>query len=253
MSDDYDLEDQPDQDDINDIDQSDFYLSEGQDLEKYRQEQEFYELEQKKKLLNLKENLRSLTYEELIEREANRKQVEALQTMAVGNMGFICSPAYGRITEVQVLDDKKLIAPIAGKKKEVAIFHEPITTYMNMRNFWPIGGLMDRIRYFLLMIYLHLPIIGLPTYGFLKFNLYVMRTDGEYTLDPSKDWTPWELQRKTEEFLKVSAIATKAKIISNFLTDMRDQDQLNRLVAYFLIAFVLTIFMFLWVLNGGKP
>jgi len=234
-------------------DESDTYLTEEEkETLPYMKEQEYYESKQKENLGKIKDNLRKKTYEELVDQIAKEQEVKALLSQAQGNMGLILSQSYGKIEEVKVLDDKKLIANIAGEKKEIAILHEPQTVYMNMRNFWGIYSFMDKIRYIMLRIYLSLPIFGLPTYGFLKFNLYVMRTDGEYTLDPSKDWTPWELQRKLEEFLRTSAIAVKAKIIANFLSDMRDTDQMNKLVLYFLVAFVLVIFMFLWVMNGGK-
>jgi hypothetical protein len=80
--------------------------------------------------------------------------------------------------------------------------------------------------------------------------MFLVDIDGEYNL-PFDDLTPYELKRRVEEFLKIAHVATKAKIASNFLSDMDDTNRFNRIIMMFLITIVVIVVAFLYTMNGG--
>lgn len=192
--------------------------------------------------------LRKRSYEELLNQEVNRAESNALSSVSIGNMGLIVTKSNGTIMPVQVFDDKKLIADVYGEKKEFAIFHEPITCFMNMRNYWIVGGFVQKIKFYIAMFWLKM--MGMATFGLLKFNLFLFRADGEYTLEPSQDLTPLELQRMVEAFLKVANPELQGKSLANMLRGLGDPEEWWK-TAQWLITILLIVAMFLFVMNGG--
>lgn len=189
------------------------------------------------------------TYEELIQREQYAQEMDSLRTIVAGNYALVKNKNYGSMVECRVNDDSTFSVPL-GKRdvKDFARLYEPITCYMDMRNNWHTGGVFGRIK--LRWCLMWLKIFGFGTYGLLKFNLFLVDIDGEYNL-PFDDRTPYELKRRVEEFLKVAHVATKAKIASNFLSDMDDTNRFNRLILMFLITIVVIVVAFLYTMNGG--
>lgn len=210
--------------------------------------QKLYEEKQEENRENAKKKLEKVSYEELLDNEVRRAEIQALSSVSIGNMGLVVTKSNAQILPVQVSDDKKLTCGIYGVKKEIAIFHEPQTCFMDMRNYWIIGGFIQKIKFKIAMIWLK--ILGMSHYGLLKFNLYLFRADGEYTLDPSQDLTPLENQRLVEAFLKIANPELQGKAMANMLEGLGDPEPWWK-TAQWLITILIIIAMFLFVMNGG--
>ncbi|MHA2029287.1 MAG: hypothetical protein ACW99Q_07840 [Candidatus Kariarchaeaceae archaeon] len=212
-------------------------------------EQQYQEEREANKTKALEKLEKRYTYRELLEREQAQQEIDSLRTIVAGNYALMKNKGYGQMIECRVNDDSTFSVPIGKKEvKDYARLYEPVTVYMDMRNFWHTGGLVARIKLRWCLIWLRL--FGLGTYGLLKFNMFLVDIDGEYNL-PFDDLTPYELKRRVEEFLKVAHVATKAKIASNFLSDMDDTNRFNRIIMMFLITIVVIVVAFLYTMNGG--
>lgn len=210
--------------------------------------QKLYEEKQEENREKAKEKLKKVSYGELLDNEVKRAEFQALSSVSIGNMGLVVTKSNAQILPIQVSDDKKLTCGIYGEKKEYAIFHEPQTCFMDMRNYWIIGGFVQKIKFKIAMIWLK--ILGMSQYGLLKFNLYLFRADGEYTLDPSQDLTPLENQRLVEAFLKIANPELQGKAMANMLEGLGDPEPWWK-TAQWLITILLIVAMFLFVMNGG--
>ncbi len=217
--------------------------------EQFAKEYEYYvqykELEKQETL----EKLTEVSYFELIEREERRKTREILETDAIGALTLVFNPNFGEFKPCKVLNDNKIEVNVAGENREIAIQHQPISLTINMRKYWIAGGFFWKMRYWLVSFWMR--IMGMMTLGVIRFNCYFVRSDGEYTIDPSKDWTPWELQRRIEAFLKLEGRLLKANIKGQLLSDQRDKDPFIKVTYAFIIAIVVIVIANLWVLGSG--
>lgn len=210
--------------------------------------QKLYEERQEENREKAKEKLKKVSYGELLDNEVKRAEIQALSSVSIGNMGLVVTKSNAQILPVQVSDDKKLTVGVYGVKKEYAIFHEPQTCFMDMRNYWIIGGFVQKIKFKIAMIWLR--ILGMSNYGLLKFNLYLFRADGEYTLDPSQDLTPLENQRMVEAFLKIADPQGQGEALKKMIEGLGDPEPWWK-TAQWLITILLITAMFLFVMNGG--
>ena len=215
----------------------------------FKEEYELYKKAKKEEEEEKRKKLAMLTMPELIEKVRVNEVQKQLQTDAVGSMCLIFGDKnFGQFKECKILDDNKLEVTIGGKVKEIAIMHDPTQITINMRKYWTMGGIGWKIRYFFVWIVMRLT--GMMTLGIIRFNCFFVRSDGEYTIDPSKDWTPWQLQRKVEKFLHLEGRLLKANIKSQLLSDQRGKDPFIKITYAFLIAIVVIVIANLWVIGG---
>ena len=225
-----------------------------EDQELTEESQEAFALE-KQFLLDEQEHKKRATeilkettsYEDLIEKEIRDQEGEAMAVQTIGSMGLLMTKTSAWIEPVTVLDDKKLVANIDGKK-EFAMFDDPLTVYMNMRNHWGVHGIIGSIKFRIALLWLR--ILGMQHYGLLKFNLYGIRTDGEYTIDLTKDVTPLKAQRRVEEFLKIANPAAQGQALAHMLQGLGSPAKWW-VTGQWLITILLIVGMFLFVMNGG--
>lgn len=205
------------------------------------------------KALEEEETKRSLSTKsmpQLVDIVYTHKQQELLQTDALGSVAFVMGGKnFARMQDAKVLDDNQLETIIGNEKKTVAILHQPMMMTVNMRKYWVGKGVFWKVRYFFVWVMMRLTFM--MDIGILRFNMYFVRGDGEYTIDPSHDWTPWELQRKLEAFLQLQGRLLKANIKQQLIQDQGDEKRFANLVTGFLIWSGVIIFMFLWVLSGA--
>jgi len=220
--------------------------------QRYIEEENKYKLEQiEKKEKSRLIHSEKYSMKKLIENEIDRKEAENLSKDAVGALALVTyGKNFARFTDAVVLDDNRIIVNVAGKQKEYTYWDEPPTVTIDMKKYWKAGGMWWKIKYFFVSIVLKLT--GMMTLGTIKFNLFLVKSDGEYCLDISKDWTPLLLAKRLEEFLKLQGKMLKANIKTQLLADQRDFKQYERIVLYFIIAICLIVIANLFVLNGGK-
>lgn len=217
--------------------------------EQFEKESEYYYKYKQLEAMEVREKLSNLSYGELVEREARRKERELLETEPVGSMTLVYNKNFGSFKPCKVLDDNKLETNIAGENKTITILHEPINITIEMRKYWIAGGIFWRLRYSIVWFWMW--ITGMMTLGTIRFNCFFVRSDGEYTIDPSLDWTPWELQRRLEAFLKLEGRLLKANIKGQLLSDQRDKDPFIKVTYAFIIAIVILQIANLWVIGSG--
>jgi len=192
---------------------------------------------------------KNLTMKELVERERKRQLEKSFAADAIGSQVLVMNKSFSKLEPLTVLDDSKAEIVSGGKVKEIALMHEPTVVYLNMRKYWIGGGMVWKIKYF--FVWLVMKATGMMSIGQLKFNLYFIRSDGEYTIDPTKDLTPWELQRKLEAFLQLRGKILKADIKEKFISGSSEQQNLMNAMKWFIILIGVIIVAFLFVMNGG--
>ncbi len=192
---------------------------------------------------------KQLSMKELVEREKLRQIQTQSQIDATSSQILVMNKSFSKMEPLTVLDDSRAEMVSGGKIREIAIMHEPTVLYINMRKYWIGGGFVWKIKYF--FVWLVMKLTGMMSIGQLKFNLYFIRADGEYTIDPTKDLTPWELQRKLEGFLQLKGKLLIADIKEKFISGSSDQANLMNSFKYSLIAMVIITIAFLFVMNGG--
>jgi len=216
----------------------------------YQEEYENYYANKKLEAEAVREIIsKKLSMSELVERERKRQLEKSFAADAIGSQILVMNKSFSRFEPLTVLDDSRAEIVSGGKVKEIAIMHEPTVVYLNMRKYWVGGGMVWKIKYFL--VWLVMKLTGMMAIGQLKFNLYFIRSDGEYTIDPTKDLTPWELQRKLEAFLQLRGKILKADIKEKFISGSSEQKNLMDSFKYSLIALVIITIAFLFVMNGG--
>jgi hypothetical protein len=206
-----------------------------------------YEENKKKLKEKARKQIGKQSYKSLVEEKISRMEYEALSTQALGNMVLVHNNSQGYIETVQVTDDSRLVHPESGN--DVAIFDgsDAITVYMDMRNYWIIGGIIQKLKFWIVLFWLR--ILGMDYIGRLKFNLYRIEARGEYTLS-WQDLTPNEYKRRVEEYLKIANPSDQGKALAKMAEGLSDPAKwwVNGM---WLITILLIIFMFLYVMNGG--
>lgn len=187
---------------------------------------------------------------DLVKRVYEYEQRERLSTDALGAQAMVMSGNnFMKMQDCKILDDSVLETVVAGEKKEVAILFDPIQLTINMRKYWTPGGIIWKIRYF--FVWLAMRSMFMMDLGILRFNVYFLNATGEYTIDPSKDWTPWELQRKLEAFLQLQGKLLKANIKEKMISGASEQQNLMNAMKWFIILIAVIVIGFLIVMNGG--
>lgn len=213
--------------------------------QRYEDEYNKFQLHKEYEEEKSKRNLSKKSMAELVERQYQQTQERILQTEALGSVALVMGGQnFGTFNEAKVTDDNQLVTMVAGKRKEIAVLHQPLLVTINMRKYWVGGGAFWKFRYFIVWITMRMT--GMMSIGILRFNVFFVRADGEYTIDPSRDWTPWELQRKLEAYLKIEGKLLKARIKQQLISDQGDEKRFNNLVFAFLIWSAVIIFMFVW-------
>ncbi|MHA2218894.1 MAG: hypothetical protein ACXACY_23475 [Candidatus Hodarchaeales archaeon] len=212
---------------------------EDKELEKYLAEKE-------KRRERAKKRVEKQPYNELVQEKIQKSESEALSTMSLGNMALVHNNSQGYIQPIQVTGDSKLVHPESNS--DVAIFEDSdsLTVFMDMRNYWIVGGIIQKLKLYFIIIQLRL--LGLDWFGRLKFNLYRVEARGEYTL-PWKDLTPTSYKRRVEEYLKIANPADQGKALAEMARNMADSDPWWK-NGMWLITILLIVFMFLYVMNG---
>ncbi len=217
--------------------------------QEFEEEYELYQKTRQEEKEKAKEKLALMTMPELIEKVRVQEQEKLLQTDAVASMCLVLGDKnFGQFKECKILSDNKLEVVIGGELKEIAIMYPPTQLTINMRKYWIMGGIGWRIRYF--FVWLVMRLTGMMTLGIIRFNCFFVRSDGEYTIDPSKDWAPWEIQRKVEKFLHLEGRLLKANLKAQLLNDERSKEPLIKMVYAFLIAIVVIVIANLWVIGA---
>jgi hypothetical protein len=190
---------------------------------------------------------RKKSYKELEDENVARQEYEALSTKSLGNLVLVHNNSQGYIETAQVTDDSKLVHPESGS--DIAIFEDSdaLTVYMDMRNYWIIGGIIQRLKFWIVLFWMR--ILGMDYIGRLKFNLYRIEARGEYTL-PWRDQTPTDSKRRVEEYLKIANPADQGKALAKMAEGLSDPAKwwVNGM---WLITILLIVFMFLYTMQGG--